>query len=224
MKALIFDSGTLINLSMNGLLYILEKLKLNFKGKFFITDQVKYEVIDRPIGIQRYELGALSIKNLLDTGILELPNKSNMSESLLKKETLEMMDIANHYIQANGQWIKLVSEAEISCLALSDQLTKQNIENLIAIDERTTRMLAEKPENLQQLMSNKLHQRVDVIAKNFKIFSKFRFIRSSEIVYAAYKKSLVSIKGPKVLEALLYATKFKGAAISFDEINMLKKL
>jgi len=35
---------------------------------------------------------------------------------------------------------------------------------------------------------------------------------------------LTGLQGKKVLEALVYATKFKGAAISFDELNELKKL
>ena len=45
-KALIFDSGTLINLTMNCLLYILPELKKIFKGKLLITSAVKYEIID----------------------------------------------------------------------------------------------------------------------------------------------------------------------------------
>ena len=66
MRVLILDSGPLINLSMNGLLYILEGLKAHFQGKIIITRQVKYETIDRPLNVPRFELGALRIKNLLD--------------------------------------------------------------------------------------------------------------------------------------------------------------
>jgi hypothetical protein len=40
----------------------------------------------------------------------------------------------------------------------------------------------------------------------------------------AYKKGLIRLQGKKVLEAVLYATKFKGTAISFEEIETLKKL
>jgi hypothetical protein len=58
-----------------------------------------------------------------------------------------------------------------------------------------------------------------------KIFSKFKFIRSSELVYVAYKKGIINLgNNKKVLEALLYATKFKGSSISFEEINELKRL
>ena len=47
-KAIIFDSGTLISFSMNGVTEELEKLKGIFEGKFLITPDVKREVIDRP--------------------------------------------------------------------------------------------------------------------------------------------------------------------------------
>ena len=73
-------------------------------------------------------------------------------------------------------------------------------------------------------MEKKLHQKVKIAHENFKAFSQFKFIRSSEIVFVAHKKELLNLKGPKVLEAVLYATKFKGAAISFEEIDVLKKL
>ena len=224
MKALIFDSGTLINLSMNGLLYILEGLKKDFNGKFLVTEQIKQETIDRPIGIQRFELGAIQIQNLLDSGILELPDVLGIMPKDLEEETNKLLETANHYMQMRSHWIQIVSAGEMSCLALSDVLSKRGVETLIAIDERTTRMLAENPGALEKVMSEKLHQPVQLLESNFKAFASYKFIRSSELVYVAYKKGLVNLQGKKVLEALLYATKFHGAAISFEEIEELKKL
>ena len=224
MKVLIFDSGALINLSMNGLLDILEKLKASFQGKFVITEAVKYETCDRPIGIERFELGALRIQSLISKGTLELPSSLNIDKKELNKETFEIMNIANRSLQTTNQFIKIVREDEMSCLALSKILSKQGIETLIAIDERTTRILSEKPENLEKIMSEKLHIPVRPATKNFSAFSGFRYIRSSELVYVAFKKGLTDVQGPKALEALLYATKFKGSSISFEEINELKKL
>ena len=224
MKALIFDSGTLINLSMNGLLDILEKLKKDFNGKFLITKEVKYEVIDRPIGIYRFELGAIRVQNLIDSGVLELPSAMEISDELIKKGTEELMEIANRSVQVNSRWVDIVSKGEMSCLALSRELSERKIENMIAIDERTTRVLSENPESMERIMSEKIHRRVHVDEEKLRAFSKFRFIRSSEIVYVAYKKGLTDITGKRALEALLYATRFKGAAISFEEIDILKKL
>lgn len=224
MKALIFDAGPIINFSMNGLLEVLAELKRLFNGKFLITDAVKYEVVDRPINVPRFELGALRVQNLIDTNILELPSSVNINNDTLKKETQRLMDKANHFIFSNGSWINLMSEGEASCLALSNELSKKNIQNIIAIDERTTRILAEKPENLEKIISDKLHIKVKAQFSNIEEFAKFRFIRSSELVYVAYKKDLLKIQDKKALEAALYATKYKGTAISFEEIDELKKL
>ena len=224
MKALILDSGTLINLSMNGLLYILEDLKKNTDIKFYITQPVKYEVIDRPVNIPRFELGALRIKSLIENKIIELPNTSEIDSEKLKSKTKELLNIANESVIVKNKSIKIVSEAEISCLALSILLSEKNIENIIAVDERTTRILGEKPENLENMIASRLHQRVQINKEKLKVFKQFRFIRSTEIVYVAYKKGLLRIKDPKVLEAVLYATKYKGSSVSFEEINALKKL
>ncbi|HVY01509.1 MAG TPA: hypothetical protein VHA12_01965 [Candidatus Nanoarchaeia archaeon] len=224
MKALIFDAGPLINLSMNGLLYILEDLKKQFGGKFLITPAVKNEVIDRPLNVQKFELGAMEVQNLLNKGILEMSSSAGINNEELEKETNEIMDMANHFIEINNQWIKIVSAGEMSCLALSNELKRAGWETMIAIDERTTRLLGEDPKSLEQLMSQKLHSRAQIVAKDLRIFNQFRFIRSSELVYVAYKKGLIRLQGKKVLEAVLYATKFKGTAISFEEIETLKKL
>ncbi len=224
MKALIFDSGTLINLSMNGFLYILENLKKLMKGKFIITHTVKYEVIDHPSNVQRFELGAVRIQNLLDHGIIELPEILGISKEKISTASTEFMEKANHAFQVRGTWVTLVSEAEMSCLALSQILSQQGHETIIAIDERTTRALCEKPQTLEQIMATRLHQRVQLVAPNLDIFKDHRFIRSSELVYVAYKKGILGLEGKKALEAALYATKYKGAAISFEEIEELKKL
>src|SRR3989338_5246466 len=223
MKALIFDSGPLINFSMSGLLYLLEELKRRFQGKFFITEQVKYEVIDRPIKVPKFELGALIIKNMLSKNIIELPSSLNIDSNSIKKQTFALLEIANKCIEAGGKQINIVSEAEISCLALSEELSKRNIQNIIAIDERTTRILGEKPKELEEFMSKKLNARVDFVCE-LNTFKNFKFIRSTELVYVAYKKGLLNLEGQNLLEALLYATKFHGSSVSFDEINVLKKL
>ncbi len=222
MKILIFDSGPIINLSLNGLLYVLENLKKNFSGKFLITDAVKYEIIDRPMKMPRFELSALKIQNLLDEKVIELPN-SIVDNKLIKKESIRLMKGVNMCVKVKDKAVDIISEAEASCLALSEELNKKKIDNIIAIDERTTRLLGEKPENLEKLMSGKMHMDVNVSC-DLEEFKNFRFIRSTELVYVAYKKGLLGVNGSNALEGALYATKFKGSAVSFEEIEILKRL
>ncbi len=219
MKYLILDAGPIISLSMNGLLYILEKLKKDFKGEFIITPDVKFEVIDRPRKIKKYHLEALKVQELLDKGVLKL-STDIIDTNKLNKETNRILKLINSSF-VSYENIKLVHKGEASCLAFSNLC---NAENLIAADERTIRMICESPEALKKLMERKLHTKIK-LTKNIKELEKYKFIRSAELVYMAYKKNLIPIKKQKaLLDALLYAVKYKGTAITSDEIETMKKL
>jgi predicted nucleic acid-binding protein len=223
MKYIIFDAGPIISLTMNGLLPVLERLRGVFDGKFIVTPQVKREIIDRPIKIKKYELEGLKVKDLLDRGILTISTEL-IPNQRLERETRRIMKITNSIIRdsTTGEKINLIHEGEASCLALSNIC---KCDNIIVVDERSTRMLVEAPEKLVKLMERKLHTtlRIDsVIQKNLK---NFRFIRSSELLYVGYKKDLIGLKKDKtLLDALMYGVKAKGAAISSREIEEMKKL
>jgi len=223
-KAIIFDASTLISLSMNGLLGELESLKKIFSGKFIITKDVKREVIDKPITIKRFELEALQVKDLLDRKVIEMPVCVGVKDEEISKITEELKGIANNTFMARGRAIKIIDSGETSCLAVSKILSEKKIESVIALDERTLRMLCEKPENVDKLFQRKLHSKVTCKSENFKFFKGFKFIRSSELIYVAYKKGIIKLKGSLVLDALLYALKFKGCAISGDEIREIKAI
>jgi hypothetical protein len=222
-KAIIFDSGTLISFSMNGVIDIIEKLKGIFDGKFIITSDVKKEIIDRPLQIKRFSLEALKIKYLLDTGVLELSSSLGLNDKEVFKKTSEILNRANSTYKG-GHDIHIINFGEASCLAVSKMLNEKGIKNVIAVDERTTRMLGEKPENLSKLLEKKLHTKIISNKDNFDFFKGFKFIRSAELAYVAYKKGLVNLKNGDVLDALLYAMKFKGCAISNDEISEIKRI
>ena len=103
-------------------------------------------------------------------------------------------------------------------------MNQKKIQNVLAVDERTMRMLVERPDNLKKLFRKKLH--ADIISKkeNYKRFQGFKIIRSAELVYVLYKKGLVNLKDGAVLDALLYAVKFKGCSISGREIEEIKNM
>lgn len=224
MKAIIFDASTLITLAMNGLLSEFKDLRKSFDGKFIITNAVKKEAIDNPLKIKRFELEALKIKNLLDEKVLELPQSLGIKQEDVMKLTQSLLDEANSFFSGNGKDIHIIDVGEATCLALSKLLDNQGVENIMAIDERTMRMLCEKPENLRELLEKKLHMKI--ILKKIKTtnFTKCKIIRSSELIYIAYKKGLVRLKGDNVLDALLYAVQFKGCSISHEEIEEIKRL
>ena len=224
-KAIIFDSGTLISFSMNGLTDEIKKLKSIFKGKFLITNDVKREIIDKPLTIKRFELEGLKLKQLLSEGVLEMPSSLGIKDNEITKKSDEILDMVNSiFVGKDGKNIHIIDTGETSCLALSHILTEKKIKNVIALDERTTRMLVENPESLQNYLEKKLHVRITAKKEDFKFFKQFKIIRSTELIYVSYKKGLINMKGEKVLDALLYAMKFKGASISNDEISEIKKI
>jgi hypothetical protein len=209
---------------MNRLFEEFKGLKKIFDGKFIITKEVKEEIIDHPLNMKRFELEALKIKELLDTKVLEMPSSLGINESEISKESQKILDLANNTFSKMGKGVHIIESGESSCLALSKILTTKGIENIIAVDERTTRVFSEKPENLRKLLQEKLHTKIETNEKNYPYFKGFKFIRSIELVYVAYKKNLIKLKDPNLLDALLYAMKFKGASVSEAEIKEIKRI
>ena len=224
MKAIIFDSSSIISLAMNGLLEELKKLKENFDGYFMITKEIKQEIIDDPLKTKRYELEALKVKELLDDNCLSLPEAFKIEDRDVTFKAIKMMEIANSMFATDGKKIHLIHQGEASCIALSRILDERKIKHVVTIDERTLRMLIEKPENLQHLLEKRMHTRINLKKGNFKEFGGFKIIRSSELMYVAYKKGLLRWKAKEVLDAILYALRFKGCAISDEEIEETKAL
>jgi len=220
-KYIIFDSGPIINFAMNSLLPVLRKLKQEFKGEFIISKEVKQEVIDTPLNIKKYELEALQIKQIFDEGIIKHANLTIEKVDELRIIREEIMNRANTTFFSKNHPIHLIDKGESASLALSLMIKEPNV---IAIDERTTRMLCENPENLRKLLQKKLGTNITANKKNYEFFKQFRIIRSTELAYIAFNKGLIDIKDKRTLEALLYALKYHGCSISEDEIEEAKAL
>ena len=223
-KAIIFDASTLITFSMNGLYEELRKLKKVFGGRFFITTMVREEIIDKPVQRKRFELEALRLQKLLEDGVLEMPQSIGIKREEVEKQMNEYMDIANNIFSGRGDPIKLIHYGESSCLGLYRILKERGWNVVMAVDERTLRMLVEKPDNLRELLQRKLHTNVQLNKKNFAPFKGFKIIRSTELAYILHKKKLIDIGNGKALDALLWAMKFKGCSISDEEIKQIKRL
>jgi len=216
-KALIFDSSTIISLSMNSLLGILEKLRTkNFK--FIITPHVKHEIIDHPLKIKRFELEALMILDLVKRGIIEVVDHPD-----LEGETQKILETANSSFLSDGEGMRILDAGEASCFALHNLM---KCECLLAIDERTARMLSENPDNLRALFEKKLHRPITMKGGALGIFKDVSIIRSAELCIIAYEKKLISLPAPpqQAIDALLFGVKLKGCSISHDEIAQAKRM
>lgn len=223
MKYLIFDAGPIISLTMSGLLPVLENLKKNFKGEFIITNAVKKEVIDRPYKNKKYKLESLQVKELLEKGVLKM-SSDFIEDGKLMKETNKIMKSSNSVLRtsSNNKKIKIIQEGEATCLAFANLCDEESV---IVVDERNTRLLGEAPEKLESLMERKLHIQLDYNSNAFNKTKDYKLIRSSELIYIAFKKNLTSLtKDIDTLDALLYSLKFNGTAISSEEIEQIKNI
>ena len=218
-KALIFDSSSIITLALNNLLYILEPLKKKFGGEFYITEDIKKELIDNSMQIKRFMLEALTIKKLIDDGVLKI-----VSSKEIAKEAERLENIANYTYKTQEEWIRIIHEGEASCLALYSMIKADK--KALVIDERTTRMLVEAPDNLRKLFEKKLHTKISSKPENYSFFKGFNIIRSSELALIAYSAKIISLptKPKEAIAALLYAQKYKGCAISWQEIDLAKTM
>jgi hypothetical protein len=225
MKYLIFDAGPLINFSMNGLLEPLEKLKETFKGEFLITKEVKKEIIDHPLTVKRFELGAIRLEHLYKKGIFRLADINK--EEVIELRTLRdnFMQTANSMFQTKKRAVHLLDKGECAALALSTIMKRKTKEDApIVIDERTTRIICENPDNLKRLMEKKLHTTIKADTSKYKMFKGFKIIRSTELAYIIHKKNLFKLKHPKAFEAIVYSLKFKGTSISEKEVQALARM
>ena len=225
MKAIVFDSGPIISLAMNNLLWILDPLKKSFGGEFYIPKGVKQEIVDKPLQGKKYKFEALQVLSLIKSGVLTI-----IDNDRINKESDYLLHLGNSCFNANENNIKIMHYGEIQVLAAANYLNA----DAIVIDERTTRLIIEKPKLLNTILQKKLHTNVSLNENNlnqFREHSNIKVIRSVELVSIAYKlglldKFLPSMKNQKkiLLDAALWGVKLNGCSVSREEINQLLRI
>ena len=226
MKALVFDSGPIISLATNNLLWVLEPLKKKFNGQFFITEAVKGEIVERPLETKKFKFEAIQVEKLIEDKILEVADNS-----FIRENTLRMLNTANEIFKAYDNYMKIVHLAEISVIAASISLNAE----AIVIDEKTTRYLIEEPKFIADILRKTLHTPILINENNLKEFRNsatgIRTIRSVELVTIAYEQGMLDkyITGipdarKSLLEGLLWGLKLNGCAVSREEIGQILRL
>ena len=226
MKSLIFDAGPVISLATNNLLWILEPLKRKFNGKFYITEAVRHELVTRPLETKKFKFEAIQVEKLVEDKILEI-----IDNDFITKETPKLLNTANSIFSAYSHYMKIVHYAEISVIAAALNLGM----DVIAIDEKTTRLLIENPRTLLEILKKTLHTPIFVNENNLKEFESrvknIKTIRSVELVTVAYEQGLLdkyvtSIPDARkmLLESVLWGVKLNGWAVSSEEIDQIIRL
>ncbi|MBN2454007.1 hypothetical protein JXB11_00515 [Candidatus Woesearchaeota archaeon] len=229
MKSLVFDTGPLISLTMNNLLWLIEPLKERFKGSFIIPQSVKAELVDDPLRTKRFKFEAIQILHYIENGVLTV-----VDDRKYKEQTLKLLNMANSCFSVRGRAITAVHYGEASAVAVAKALHA----DAIAIDERVTRELIEDPERIGKIMEHKLHTKIAInrgIIKDLKKELKgLNILRSFEMVTIAFELGLLKrylVRGDEIpnvrktlLESVLWGVKTDGCAVSEKEIRQVMKL
>lgn len=230
MKSIVFDSSAIISLINNNLLDTLKELKKLYKGEFFISEEIKKEIVDVPAKNRKYKLGALMLADYLADGYIKFLKKIK-----LDNKTKYLLHLANNMFIAQGSYIRIVSKAEIEGLALVLTLNS----DAYVVDERTLRLLIEDPKSLLNLLERKLETKIELDKRNFRLFKEqvkdVQIIRTSELMVIAFELGLFNkyedskefLKGNirrQLLEGILWGLRLRGCAISTEEINDILKV
>jgi len=228
MKALVFDSGPIISLALNNLLWVLEELKKHYEGDFLAPPAVYQELVERPMNILRYRFEAYQTRELFNKGVLKIGDGEVFREM---RQTA--LSLAGRLLYAKHHPISVIHEGDAEVLALAYSAGAE----AVVMDERTTRVLLEEPDALRKIISSKLHTKVKLEKKALKEFlrnfSGCRVIRSVELVAIAYELGILdrysdNPQQPEakeaMLEASLWALKLKGATVSQNEIEKILKV
>ena len=223
MKSLIFDSGPLISLTMNNLLWLIKPLRKLFKGEFLIPESVKSEIVDKPFETKRFKFEALQVQEYLSDKTLKvLPDRSH------RKEATELLNLANSCFTSNGKPLSIVHYAEISCLIAASRRA-----SALVMDERVTREFVENPQRILVLMQKKLHATIRMNRTAIKDFAEktagIKIIRSAELAAVAFEKGMLNryespaagLGSKTVLESVLWGLKLDGCAINESGIKAI---
>lgn len=216
MVKVVSDTGPLISISENCLLWVFDKLGL----KAVIPEKVKVEMFDRPLETKRFGLGALRLNSVLKSGVIEVYRNEKIDGN-----ARELLDLANSLLLYQKSPITIIQEGEAQALAVVQMLET----GTLLIDERTTRLLIEDIDMLRKYMENRTGYRLEI---NSRVRSELEdelaginVIRSAEVVAYAYERGLFGdFDGPRSLEAALWALKFKGCSINEEEIADYAKM
>lgn len=220
-NSLVFDAGPIISLTTNNLLGVLDKLKDDFKGQFYIPQVVKEELIDHPLNTKKYKFEALQVNHKIKKGtltVVDTPQIRALAE--------ELKNMLNNAFKVRGSWLQIVHYGEMEALAVAIILNA----GAVVIDERTTRIMIEDPDGFSRMLESKMRAKVQINEQNLKKFKDWvkgiKIIRSVELVTVAYEKGHFDkylLDGPDakrvLIESLLWGVKLHGCSVTREEIS-----
>jgi predicted nucleic acid-binding protein len=214
---MVFDTSSLISVSQTCLINIFGGLKQKLGADFVVPQAVYFEAVQRPISIRRFELNAVRLKRAIDLGWFRVMQVGD------KGVFREIDYAANNCFFIKNRPVRLLQKGEIEALALVKELGAR----ALAVDERTTRMILENPQDLEDLMEQRKRAEIELdkgnVSKLQGLFKGLSIVRSVELIAFASELGLLEKelpKGKQSLEAALFAAKYSGCAVSAKEIKL----
>ena len=220
MTSIVFDTSSIISIVSNNLTSVLEPLKKEFKGEFYIPASVKYELVDKPMTIKRFKLEAMMIKKIIDNNLLKTYHSIEVDN---------LLHLMNNIYSVRNKGIHILDRAEVEALALVSEIHAE----AYVVDERTMRLVIEDPIKLHNLLERKLQTKIDIdiakVKQLSKMFKGVKVIRSTELMLVALEKGLLKDyfdgnSKKEFVDALLWGLRLRGSAISTEEIEDLIQL
>lgn len=217
---LVFDTGPIITLTMNSLLWLLDPLKKLLGGQFLISPAVRRELVDNPLETKKFKFEALHTYRYIRKKTLKVYEK----EDYLKLKA-EIESLCNSCFIARGNPIRIMHDGEIETIAIAIVTGSMNL----VVDERTTLLLVENPLYIPTILGGKLKFPIDTdrkkLARLKRLLSGLNAMRSVELVSYAYEAGLLDRYLPErpysrltLLDAVLWGLKLNGCAVSEKEI------
>ncbi|MBR9677113.1 hypothetical protein GOV04_03160 [Candidatus Woesearchaeota archaeon] len=229
MKSIVFDTGPIISLTTNNLLWLLKPLKELFGGEFYIPESVKKELVDKPFHTKQFKFEALQVLEQIKNKTLVV-----LDDDQIRKKTFHLLTVANSIFSAHGTSIKIVHFGEMEALATA--IVKGSL--ALVVDERTTRKLVEDPAQLHEHLQRKLHTKILVDNVQLKemrqLIKNIGILRSVELATMAYEHGFLDkylphtsiIDRPKkaLLESVLWGIKLNGCAVRKKDIDKIVQI
>ncbi|MCB9358803.1 hypothetical protein H6503_02635 [Candidatus Woesearchaeota archaeon] len=224
MKAIVFDSGPVITFALNSLLDIIPFLRDRYDGIFYLCNAVHKELIEAPSRMRKFAFESMRVKKLIGENEIEVFDTSVYSE-----ETEIITEMANSIFSIKNKNLNILNPGEIDALVLAKNINA----DALVVDERTTRLLLENPMRLHAILQKKFNKNVRINKERLKEFhrhfSTLKIIRSVELALIAFELDffedyLKYDTKENFVEALLWAMKLNGCAVSEREIKVFTKL
>lgn len=224
-STIVFDTGPIISLTTNNLLWTLEHIKTEFTTNFALPVGVKHELVDKPLETRRFKFEAIQVQRLLERNVFALVPGEN-----IRGRALDLLRLANSLLSFKGKPIQIVQQGEMETLACAIEYRA----SAVVVDERATRLLIENPFALKNLMERRLHMNLNLDTRVLKRLKQeltgLIVFRSIELVTLAFEAGIldsliVHIPHAKreLLESVLWGVKLSGCSVSEDEINAIVK-